>query len=94
MISKLIRDKIKKINVGFESLHEISYILDAIDGSHTPIVAPKVDPKSYHCRKGFYSKLIQRIVDAMCNFWDHDYGWARSIHDWTNFQKNRCRKPM
>ncbi len=69
MTFKLIRNKILKINVGFESLHGIPYNLNAIDGSHIPIVAPKVDPKSYHCRKRFYSTLIQGIVDAMCSFW-------------------------
>jgi hypothetical protein len=75
-------------------LYGIPYILGAIHGSHIQIVAPKVDPKSYHYRKGFYSTLIQGIIDAICSFWDYDYGWARSIHDWTIFQKIRCRKPM
>jgi hypothetical protein len=46
MIPKLTKNKIKKIIVGFESLHGIPYILSAIDGSHIPIVATKVDPKS------------------------------------------------
>jgi hypothetical protein len=49
LILKLIRDKIKEITSGFESLHGIPYILDTINGSHIPIVAPKVDPKSYYC---------------------------------------------
>ncbi len=44
MIFKLTKNKIKEIIVGFESLHGIPYILGAIDGSHIPIVAPKVDP--------------------------------------------------
>jgi hypothetical protein len=22
-----------------------------------------------------------------CNFWDYDYGWVGSIHDWVLFQK-------
>jgi hypothetical protein len=48
----------------FESLHGIPYILNAIDGSHIPIVTPKVDPKSYYCRTWFHSTLIQRIVDT------------------------------
>jgi len=61
VIPKLTKDKIKKIIVGFESLHGIPYILGAIDGNHIPIVAPKVDPKSYYCRKGFYSTLIKEL---------------------------------
>jgi hypothetical protein len=48
MIPKLTKDKIKEIIVGFESLHGIPYSLGAIDGSRIPIVAPKVEPKSYY----------------------------------------------
>ncbi len=77
VIPKLTRDKIKEIIIGFESLHGIPYILGAIDGNHLPIVAPKVDPKSY-CQKGFYSTLIQGIVNAKCNFWDYGYGGERN----------------
>jgi hypothetical protein len=49
VILKLTKDKIEEIIVSFESLHGISYTLGAIDGSHIPIVALKVDPKSYYC---------------------------------------------
>ncbi len=92
VIPKLIRNKIKKIIVSFESLHGIPYIQSAIDGNYIPIVAPKVDPKSYYCWKGFYSTLIQGNVNAKCIFWDYDYGWVGSIHDWVLFQKNNFRK--
>jgi len=70
VIPKLIKDKIKKIISSFESLHGIPIILVAIDGSYIPIVPPKVDAKSYDYQKGFYSTLIQGIVDAKYNFWD------------------------
>jgi hypothetical protein len=46
VIPKLTRNKIKKITIGFECLHGIPYIIGAIDNSHVPIIAPKVDPKS------------------------------------------------
>jgi len=48
VIPKLIKDKIKEIIASFESLHGIPYILQAINGSHTLIVAPQVEPKSYY----------------------------------------------
>jgi hypothetical protein len=64
----LTKNKIKKITTGFERLYEIPYILGAINGSHVPIIVPKVDPKSYYCHKGFYYILIQGIVDAKCSF--------------------------
>jgi hypothetical protein len=87
VIPKLTRDIIKEIIVGFESMHGIPYILGSIDGNHIPIVAPKVDPKSYYYRNLFYSTLIQRDLDAKCCFWDYDYGWVGSIHGWVLFQK-------
>jgi len=51
VIPKLTRNKIKEITTGFEHLHGIPYILGAMGGSHVPIIAPKVDPKSYYCWK-------------------------------------------
>ncbi len=87
VILKLTRNKIKKITIGFECLHEIPYILGAIDGNHVLVIAPKVDPKSYYCQKGFYSTLIQGVIDAKCSFRDYDYGWVGNIHDWALFQK-------
>jgi hypothetical protein len=68
VILKLTRNKIKKINIRFECLHEIPYIMGAIDGNHVLVIAPKVDPKSYCCQKGFYSTSIQGVVDAKCSF--------------------------
>jgi len=68
VISKLTKNKIKEITTSFDCLCEIPYILGAINGSHVPIIAPKVDPKSYYFRKGFYYTLIQGIVDAKCSF--------------------------
>jgi hypothetical protein len=65
---KLTRNKIKEITIGFECLHGVPYILGAINGSYVPIITPKVDPKSYYYQKGFYSKLIQGVVDAKCSF--------------------------
>ncbi len=89
VIPKLTRNKIKEITIRFKCLHGIPCILGAIDGSHVPIIAPKVDPKSYYCWKGFYSTLIQGGINAKCSFWDYDYGWASNIHDWALFQKTK-----
>jgi hypothetical protein len=92
VIHKLTRKKIKEITIGFESLHGIPYILGAIHGNHIPIVAFNVDPKSYYCQKGFYSTLIQGIVNEKCNFWDYGYGGGRSRSMIRFFSKNKCRK--
>jgi len=38
--------------------------------------------------------LIQGVVDAKYSFWDYDYGWAGSIHDWVLFQKTKLRNQV
>jgi hypothetical protein len=60
--------RMNQISFEFEALHGIPYILGAIDGSHIPIIAPPYDPISYYCQKGFYSCLLQGVVDAKCKF--------------------------
>ena len=77
----------KKVTAEFEALDGIPLIIGAIDGSHIPIIAPSNDPVSYYCGKGFYSYLIQGVVDSKCKFWDYDFGWCGRIRDWTLFQK-------
>jgi hypothetical protein len=69
----------------FESAHGIPFIMGAIDGSHIPIVAPSPDPAPFYNRKGFYSVLLQGIVDMQTVFWDWDFRWAGSLHDYTMF---------
>jgi hypothetical protein len=46
------------------TLHGIPYVLGAIDGSHILIIAPPKDLASYYYHKGFYSILLQEVVDA------------------------------
>jgi hypothetical protein len=60
MIPKLTINKIKETTTGVECLHGTPYILGAINGNHVPIIALKVDPKPYYCRKGFYSKVYNQ----------------------------------
>jgi hypothetical protein len=47
----------------FEALKGIPYVIGAIGGNHIPIIAPPIDPTSYYCRKGYYSVLLQGVVD-------------------------------
>ena len=71
--------RFKDISQRFEALHEIPYIVGAIDGSHIPIIAPAQHAPDYYCRKSFHSVLLQGIVDSSCCFWDYDVGWCGSI---------------
>ena len=65
----------------FQNLHQIPYVVGAVDGSHIPIVAPKLHAPDYYNCKGFHSVLLQGVVSAKCLFWDFDIGWAGSMHD-------------
>ena len=81
--------RMKEIACAFEALH---CILGATDGNHMPTLAPSHDPVAYYNRKGFYSCLLQGVVDADCKFWDYDFGWAGRIQDWALFQKSEIGK--
>ena len=65
----------------FQDIHQIPYVVGAIDGSHIPIVAPRLHAVDYYNRKGFHSILLQGVVSSKCHFWDYDIGWAGSMHD-------------
>ena len=84
--------KMKQIAIEFKVLHEIPYILEAIDGSYILITVLNINHVSYYYRIRFYSLLLQGVVDYQCKFWDSDFGWPESIHDWSSFQKSKIRK--
>ena len=65
----------------FQDLHQISYVVGAVDGSHIPMVAPRLHAPDYYNRNGFYSIILQGVVSAKCLFWDFYIGWAGSLHD-------------
>ena len=37
----------------FMGIHQIPYVVGAVDGSHIPIVAPRLHAADYYNRKGF-----------------------------------------
>ena len=65
----------------FQDLQQIPYVVGAVDGSHIPIVAPRLPSPDYYNRKGFHSILLQGVVSAKCLFWDFDIGWTSLMHD-------------
>jgi hypothetical protein len=94
VIRKQTESSLRAIAFEFEKSHGILYIIGAVDGSHIPIIALPIDPTSYYCRKGFYSTLLQGVVDKNCKFWDFDFGWAGQYHDWTLFQNTEIGKKV
>ena len=65
----------------FQDLHQIPYVVEALDGSHISIVAPRLHAPDYYNRKGFHSVLLQGVMSTKCLFWDFDIGWANSMRD-------------
>ena len=67
------------------NLLNIPQILGAIDGSHIPIKAPKLNRESYFNRKHFYSMNLQAVVGLDGRFLDLSAGFPGSIHanEWT-----------
>ena len=53
----------------------------AIDGSHIPVRAPTLNHTDYYNRKGWYSIIIQAVVDHNYIFRDVCIGWPGSVHD-------------
>ena len=53
----------------------------AIDGTHIPIIAPTESRTVYVKGKGFYSVIMQAVVDSTYLFRDVVVGWPRSVHD-------------
>jgi hypothetical protein len=94
VIRKQTESSLRAMAAEFEKLHGIPYIIGAVDGSHISIIAPPIDPTSYYCRKGFYSALLQGVVDKDYKFWDFDFVWAGQCHDWTLFQNTEIGKKV
>lgn len=56
-------------------------LLGAIDGTHIPIIAPKELPSDYYNRNGFYSIILQGVVDSSYKLLNINVGWAGRVHD-------------
>lgn len=76
----------EKLAKDFEALCGLHYTIGPMDGRHIPIIAPHKDPADYLCRKGFYIRLLQALIDTNYMIWYYDFGWARSMNDWNLFQ--------
>jgi hypothetical protein len=73
--------EINSISNGFKKFGRIPNVIGAIDGSHIPIRSPHLFPVDYFNRKGFYSIVLQAVVDHKKKFLDICVGWPGSTHD-------------
>ena len=72
---------LQKVVDGFQSRWGFPQAIGAIDGSHIPIIKPCHCPSDYYNRKGFYSIIVQGLVDHTGKFLDAYIGWPGKCHD-------------
>ena len=83
-------DILQEIVNGFESQWGFPQAVGAIDGSHIPIIKPLQSASDYYNRKGYYSILIQGLVDYRGLFMDVIIGWPGKVHDARVFSNSSC----
>ncbi|KAG8182960.1 hypothetical protein JTE90_003337 [Oedothorax gibbosus] len=70
-----------EIAESFLGLGGLPGVCGAIDGSHIPIKAPTTNHRDYYNRKGFYSVVLQAVVDHTKRFRNINFSWPGSVHD-------------
>ncbi|XP_065437712.1 uncharacterized protein LOC101931329 isoform X1 [Chrysemys picta bellii] len=53
----------------------------AIDGTHIPILGPDHQASQYINRKGYFSMVLQALVDHRGRFTNINVGWPGKVHD-------------
>ena len=75
-------ERLREIVDGFDACWGFPQTAGAIDGTHIPILRPSGDSGSdYYNRKGFYSIVMQALVDYRGIFLDIYLGWPGKVHD-------------
>ena len=76
-----IGNDLENVVDGFSSKWQMIKCAGAIDGSHIPVRPPALNHTDYYNRKGWYSIVIQAVVDHKYIFRDIMIGWPGSVHD-------------
>uniref|UniRef100_A0A3Q2Z7P5 Uncharacterized protein n=1 Tax=Hippocampus comes TaxID=109280 RepID=A0A3Q2Z7P5_HIPCM len=76
-VGDLMNENVRK----FEERWGFPQVLGGIDGTHIPIIRPHDCHTDYYNRKGFYSVIMQAVVDSSYRFIDIFIGWPGSVHD-------------
>ena len=74
-------DGLESLKTGFYQVAKVPGVVGCIDGTHIPIIAPKVDEYTYVNRKKFHSINIQTICDHNLVFLDVVAKWPGAAHD-------------
>ena len=74
-------NQLERVFETFQTKWGVCQCVGAIDGCHIPIAAPVGNHTDYYNRKGWYSMILQGVVDADYCFSDICIGWPGSVHD-------------
>ncbi|XP_003389375.1 PREDICTED: protein ANTAGONIST OF LIKE HETEROCHROMATIN PROTEIN 1-like [Amphimedon queenslandica] len=74
-------DEVKAVVNGFKIKFGMIQCLGSIDGSHIPVMPPALNHTDYYNRKGYYSMILQAVVDHNYVFRDINIRWPGSVHD-------------
>ena len=74
-------DSLREIIEGFCTHWGFPQTVGAIDGTHIPILRPQESASDYYNRKGYYSIIMQALVDHRGLFMDIYSGWPGKVHD-------------
>ncbi|KAI8516593.1 hypothetical protein Bbelb_051740 [Branchiostoma belcheri] len=74
-------ERLTEIVRGYEERWGFPQCGGAIDGSHIEVKAPADLRTDFYNRKGWYSMVLQGIVDYRYRFIDVYTGWPGSVHD-------------
>ncbi|KAI0212315.1 hypothetical protein LSAT2_002792, partial [Lamellibrachia satsuma] len=73
------RDKLEEIVAGFHDRWGFPHCAGAADGTHIPFIASDEYHIDYPNRKGWYSLLMQPVVDHQYRFTDVCIGWPGRV---------------
>ncbi|XP_065893423.1 uncharacterized protein [Dysidea avara] len=74
-------DDLKEVITGFRQKWGFVQCAGAIDSTHIPVRAPAMSHTDYYNRKGWYSIIVQGVVDHNYLFRNVYCGWPGSVHD-------------
>ena len=74
-------DDLDRVVDDFKTKWGVPQSFGTVDGCHIPICAPSEQHTDYYNRKGWYSMIVQGLVDANYRFRDICIGWPGSVHD-------------
>jgi len=78
----------------FRSKWGVPQCVGAIDGCHIPIASPAMNRTDYYNRKGWYSMILQGVVDHSYRFIDINVVWPGSVHDARVFSHSSIYKKI